>query len=344
MGRPVKHIQLHRIGPTELRVVSDVDAGVLPVVEREEAVIRGFQRRGGWPHRQVSLFVLRDLTPLARQLQGGALPPGGVAALNTRTVVNLFDLADPRACHVYVNQHAMVKEGYWDDQLAIEALLAHEHAHPLAEGPTTRASRALAIELARAEAGEAEPRSSRQDERLVALLTGLIEQLCLYAPRELFTNELAIAAGFGSAMLHLNRRNVANAYHSVAGRAQLREVLLQDVAQGNRPAHEVGQLLLAGDLESHLKLAMETAPFARAGRPEQARELEEILEQELFPQLEPQVAPAFAALRGLYAELAPGLTVAALQAWADQVAAVVLAALAERGLALRCRVRPVQAN
>jgi hypothetical protein len=336
MGRPVKHLQIHRIGPTELRVISDVDAGVLAVVQQEEAVIQGYQRRGGWPHRQVSLFVLRDLQPLARQLRGGALPPGGAAALDTRTVVNLYDLADPRACNVYVNRQAMVAEGYWDDPLAVAGLLAHEHAHPLAECPSARASRALAVELADAGAPAAAAEPHR---RLAALLAGLLEQLCLYAPRELFTNELAIAAGFDQAMLHLNQRNVANALRALAGREQLREVLRQDAAQGARSAQEVGLLLLAGDLESTLRLAIETAPFARAGRPADARALEEVLEQQLFPRLEPQVAPAFAALRRLYAELPADLPPAAMLSWAWQVAETVLAPLRERGLPLRCAVR-----
>lgn len=338
MNRPIRHVQLHRIGPTELRVISDVDAGVLGVVQQEEAVIRGFMRREGWPHRLVSLFILKNLQPLVRQLKGGSLPPGGAEALDTRTVVNLFDLANPHACHIYVNQQVMLKEGYWDDPLAIQGLLAHEHAHPLAENATTRASRALIINLSFAEDVGTLPGTLQQQERLVALLTGLFEQLCGYAPREIFTNEVAIATGFDQAMLHLNRRNVANACRSVAGRAKLREVLLQDVAQGHRSADMVGQLLLAGDLESHLKLAMEVAPFERAGRPAEARELEDVLEQELFPQLEPQVAPAYAAIRRLYTSLPADLPVDSLRDWAEQVAGSVLAALHAQGLPLRCQV------
>lgn len=340
MSRPVKHLQIHRIGPTELRVVSDVDAGVLAIVEREEAVIRGFQRRGGWPHRQVGLFILRDLQPLIRQVRSGWLPPGGLKALDTRTVVNLFDLANPNACNVYVNRQAMVAEGYWDDPLAVEGLLAHEHAHPLAECPATGASRGLALELAPDEDGAA--LAPEQRARLVTLIAGLLEQLCLYAPRELVTNELAVAAGFHRGMLHLNQRNVANACRSVAGREQLREVLRQDVARGARSAAEVELLLLAGDLDSHLKLAIETAPFARAGRPADARELEETLERELFPHLAPQVAPAFAALRRLYTELPADLEGDGLRGWAEQVAAVVLAALHEQGLPLHVKLHHSQ--
>lgn len=334
MARPVKHVHLHRIGPTELRVVSDVDEGVLAIVQQEEAVIRAYQAQGPWPHSQVSLFILKDLQPLVRQLKGGALPAGGAAALDTRTVVNMFDLADPRACHIFVNRRAMVQADYWDDALAIRGLLAHEHAHPLAENGATRASRGLAVELSLDEPAPA---------GLAGLLGGLIEELSLYAPRELFTNQAAIAAGFDQAMLHLNRRNVANACLSVGGRERLREVLAQDTAAGSRPAAAVGQLLLAGDLESHLRLALEVVPFARAGLPAAAAELDGVLEQVLFPQLEPQVAPAYRALSRLYAGLAAAPAPAELLAWCQQVADVVLAALREQGLAVRCTVRAARA-
>ena len=37
--RAVKHVELHRIGNTELRVVSDVDMGETAIVQAEEAVI-----------------------------------------------------------------------------------------------------------------------------------------------------------------------------------------------------------------------------------------------------------------------------------------------------------------
>ena len=42
MARTVKHFSLHRIAGTELRVVADVEDGVLPVIQVEEVVIRGY--------------------------------------------------------------------------------------------------------------------------------------------------------------------------------------------------------------------------------------------------------------------------------------------------------------
>lgn len=333
MGRAVKHVELHRIGTTELRVVSDVDTGVIAIVQAEEAVIRDYMQRGNWPHRQVSLFILNDLKPLARQVAGNALPPGGAAALDTRTVINLYDLANPRACNVFVNQQMMLKEGYWDDMLAVRGLLAHEHAHPLAENASTWASRTLTIALTLDE------KPTEQRVRLEGLLARLVEQLCLTSPREIFTNLLAITSGFEPAMLHLNRRNVSNACKSLEGRVRLRELLMQNVALGNRPVSDVGQLLLAGDLESYCNLAMELAPFYRAGYFAGASELTSVLEQELFPRLEPQFGPAFAAIRRLYTDLPDDLSPAELRSWSQQVADIIVGALHEQGLAVRCVVR-----
>jgi hypothetical protein len=333
MARGVKHVELHRIGSTELRVVSDVEAGEMAIVQAEEAVIRDYMSRGGWPHRQVSLFILNDLKPLARQLASGALPTGGAAALDTRTVINLYDLANPRACHVFVNYQMMLKEGYWGDMLAVRGLLAHEHAHPLAENDTTRASRGLAVDLSLAE------KPTEQHVRLERLLARLAEQLCATAPREIFTNLLAISSGFAQAMLHLNQRNVANACASLAGRAKLRDLLMHDVAQGKRMAADVGQLLLVGDLESYCGLAMELAPFDRAGQAAAAAALADVLTHELFPQLEPQIAPTFAAIRQLYATLPDNLPSTELRDWGQQVADIIVGAAGAHGLAVRCAVR-----
>ena len=330
--RAVKHVELHRIGNTELRVVSDVDMGETAIVQAEEAVIRDYQQGGTWPHQLVSLFILNNLQPLARQVPSSALPPGGAAALDTRTVINLYDLANPHACHVFVNQQMMIKEGYWDDMLAVRGLLAHEHAHPLAENASTWASRGLTVDLTFDE------KSTEQHARLEGLLGRLVEQLCITSPREIFTNLLAITSGFDQAMLYLNQRNVANACTSMGGRTKLRDLLMHEVAQGVRPAASVGQLLLVGDLESYSGLAMELAPFDRAGQVAAARTLADPLEQALFPQLAPQFAPAFAAIRQHYRDLPSDLALHDLQTWSQHVADIIVAAVAAQGLMLRCVV------
>jgi len=335
MRRAVKHVHLHRIDTTELRVISDVDTGVIAIVQVEEAVIRDYIRHGTWPHQQVSLFILNDLQPMARQIPSSALPPGGVAALDTRTVINLYDLANPRACHVFVNQQMMVKEGYWDDMVSVRGLLAHEHAHPLAENASTQASRGLTLDLT------LEEKPTEQHVRLEGVLFRLVEQLCLTAPREIFTNLMAISSGFDQAMLHLNQHNVTHACQSLSGRTKLREVLSQEVTQGKRSVSDVGQLLLVGDLESYCGLAMEIAPFDRAGYHGAASALSDVLEQMLFPYLEPQFVPTFAAIRQLYTELAVDLSLSDLRIWSQQVANIVVGAVREQGLMVHCAVREV---
>ena len=345
MARTVKHLSLHRIAGTELRVVADVDVGVLPVVQVEEAVIRGYARHSRWPHHWVNLSILQDLRPLLRQLSrraelagtpvGHSLPPGGAVDLDSRPVVNVYDLADPEGCHVFVNQQAMMKEGYWDDLLAIQGLLAHEHAHPLAENETVRASRQLGVELSPdldfpiSDLGT-EDRSSR----IVRLLSLLAGKLSVYAPREIFSNELTIASGFGDALLHLNRRNVLNAGRSVAGRPELGQRLQQEVSGGTLSPTAAYLLLLIGDLTSYLDLALEIAPFYRAGRESDARELETVLETALFPHLEPQVVQAYTALREQYVALPADVSPPGLLDWSQGVLRILGQALAEKGLAL----------
>jgi hypothetical protein len=345
MVRTVKHFSLHRIGGTELRVVADVEVGVLPVIQAEEAVIRGYAQQEVWPHRWVTLFILEDLQPLVRQLRPFEIrdskfeiPMGGAAALNHRPVVNVYDLADPSTelragpagCHVFVNRQAVAKEGYWDDPLAIRGLLAHEHAHPLVENETIRSSRQLRFSISdfRFAIWMVENRKTKI-ENLLALLA---DKLCLYAPREIFANEMTIRSGFGEALLHLDRRTIANASRGVAGRDSLRQQLQGEVVSNNLTPQGAALLLLIGDLKGYLDLALEVAPFYRTGRESEARELEAVLEAEVFPHLEPEVPRAYIALRDQYIALLADLTPAELMAWSEGVLRILAEALAEKGL------------
>jgi len=91
LGRNIiRHFALHRIGDVELRVISDIESGVIGISEVEEDVLRRYVAVAGWPHRVVSLFVLSDLSPLQRQLVATAkLPPGGVEGLGLRPIVSI---------------------------------------------------------------------------------------------------------------------------------------------------------------------------------------------------------------------------------------------------------------
>jgi hypothetical protein len=348
VARPVKYFSLHRIDAIELRVVSDVDDRPLPVIQIEEDVICDYSQQPGWPHTWVMLFILQDLQPLVNQLHQGnssaSLGKAGydpsqasIAALNSRPMVNIYDMADLRGCNVYVNRQALLAEGYWDDPAALKALFAHEHAHPLAENETTNASRRLRMVIERDAAAQNAPASRLS--QVVGVVTGLAEKLCLFSPREIFTNQATIERGFGDALLHLNRRNVSNAAGSVAGRQQLLVGLQQEVEQGKLAQSEANLLLLLGDLNAHLPLAVETAPFYRAGRPAAARELEAILETEVFSQLDPLTGRAFKALQDAYIALQPDSDPSSLLAWSSRVVSILTEPLSMKGLDLRVRLQ-----
>jgi hypothetical protein len=350
MARTVKHFSLHRIlapappgaratAGTELRVVSDVEAGVLPVIQVEEEVIRGYVNAGGretcpdWPHRWVTLFILQDLQPLVHQLGGAAAAvPPSAAAVEGRPVLNVYDLADLDGCHVFVNQRVMAKQGYWGDLRAVEGLLAHEHAHPLAENQATRSSRQLVGNLEIRESG-----SAPLPELPNSLLTQLAEKISISAAREVFANELAIRGGFGDSLFYLNQLNVANAGRSMAGREELNRRLQQRVTRGTLTPVAADLLLLIGDLESHLDLALEVAPFYRAGRESNAHELESMLETEVFSRLDPQVRWAYIALREQYIALSADLSPSGLMEWGEKVLSILTKVLTEKGLKLQFR-------
>lgn len=361
MTRAIKHLSLQRIGRTELRVVADVESGVLPLVQVEEAVIRGYAHHRRWPHRWVTLFVLENLSPLVRQLQPGVdLPQVQWADLEQRPVVNVYDLADPTACHVFVNQQVMMRVGYWGDTHAVRGLLAHEHAHPLAENETVRSSRGWQIEMGweheesppprsgalfsttPPEAGRAEGSRRRfgrgGDEQVRRVLTALTNKLCLHAPREIFANELTIRSGFGDALLYLDQRNVENARQSLSGRVELVRQLQGEVAQGQLDPRIANGLLLIGDMQGYLDLALEVSPFYRAGQTAEAKALEAVLESDVFPHVAAEVSCVYAVLREHYVALRSDLSVAEFAPWGESVLGILAEALSQKGIVLSAQL------
>ena len=340
----IRHFALHRIDGTELRVISDIETGVTSIIEVEETVLRRYVVEPGWPHDTVSLFVLGDLGPLQRQLgrgaAGAALPPGGVEGLGLRPVVNVYDLANPHACHVFVNQMAMRKEGYWGDRLSETALLAHEHAHPLAENATTQASRQVTIDV-QADVHTPLAQNAEWAEKLCRLLQVTVDKLALSAPREIFTNDLVLRVGFADALHHLDMRNVANAARGVQARPALIASLNAEAALtiAGRAV-----FLAVADLKAHLDLAMETASFHRLGYVELARSLERGLEADVFPLLVPETAPAYRALTERYRALRPDLTPERLAGFAGEVARIVADALEPYGVALTTNIEWVHSK
>lgn len=341
MSQAVKHFSLHRINGTELRIISDVEMGVLPVISIEEEVIRRYIEEGIWPHQQVMLFILRDLQPLVRQLQSIAeMPPGGEQVLQQRPIVNLYDLADRTGCQVFVNCEAMAREGYWEESSMIRALLAHEHAHPIAECDTTAASRGLRLELRAESLRDVLGAQSRYVE-VCRVLDSLGHKLCLDAPREVLTNDLTIRSGFADAMLCLNQRNIDNAKSSLIGRQQVKDGVRRGIDAGELSRKAADALLMVGDMHGYPHMAIETAPFYRAGRESQARDLEIGLEKDIFPYLCPGTGAAYAALRDQYIALETNLSAAALAKWCDEVVGILTNAFADEGLEVEYRVSEV---
>jgi len=340
MSRNVRHFSLHRIAQTELRVVADIDdSGVLPIIQFEETVIRAYIDHANWPHQWVMLYILDDFQPLIRQLRAGVNPaileatgynlsPESAAVLNKRPVVNLFDLSNLTGCNVFVNRRAMLEAGYWKDHLAIEALLAHEHAHPLAENEATRASRRIKIQL--------DPATVRPP-NLYPVLFGLAENLCILAPREIFANQATIENGYTKALYHLNRHNFTNVTRGVATRKLLLRQLQREIEAGKLSVQEANLLAMGGDLSAHLPLAMEIAPFFRAGRTMEAEKLEAILNQAVFPHLELLTRQAFQALLEMYIALQP--TAASLPGWVTSVLNILADNFAQKELNLDYKFR-----
>ena len=338
MGRKVSHFSLHRVVGTELRVVSDVEVGILPVIQEEEEVIRGYVQHELWRHQWVTLFILQDFQPLVRQIQPTAeMFPGGADVLDKRPVVNVYDLAEPSGCQIFINREAMSREGYWDDPVAVRGLLAHEHAHPLTEGETTRASREMGVEL-KVEYPHSISAGVKQS-AIHDILNLLAHKLCIYAPREIFANDMTIRSGFGGALLHLDRQNVANAQSSLAGREDLRRHFQHSVEQSKLTQAGANLLLLVGDLQSYIDLALEVAPFYRSGQESEARELETALEDNLFPHLEREARQAYTALVRQYIALRADLTPGEFAAWCRGVFNIFAEILSAKGLRVNSKFK-----
>lgn len=319
-----------------------MESGLGPFIEVEEEVVAKYATSPRWQQRSVTLFVLKDLEPLIKQLsEGAALPPGGLAILGHRPIVNVYDLENPGSCHVFVNQKAMEKEGYWGDREAVKALLAHEHAHPLSECETTRSARRLKADLSTESTRPLFPSADKgpgwQDkvDRLLALI---VDKLCLYAPREVFANDATIESSFSASLLHLDRKNVFSAAEGLRSRGALRQMLQDEVETGSLTPAGADVLLTIADMKGYLDLAMETASFYRQSRVAEARELEEILFAQVMPHLEPLVAEAYPKLRDAYTGLPDDASPEALVQLEEALIGILAEVLNEKGLRLECRL------
>ena len=332
-------------------MVSDMESDLGPFIEAEEEVVAKYAASPRWRQKAVTLFVLKDLEPLVRQLCEGAagrrsadlsaLPPGGLATLGHRPIVNVYDLENPTACHVFVNQQAMEKEGYWGDHEAVKALLAHEHAHPLSECETTRSARRLKADLS---TESTRPLFPLEDEdsgwqgKVDRLLALIVDKLCLYAPREVFANDTTIQSNFSAPLLYLDKKNVANAAEGLRSRGSLQQMLQREVETGSLTPAGAELLLAIADMKGYLDLAMETASFYRQGKVAEAQELEEKLFAEVMPYLDPPVAEAYPKLRDAYTGLPHDASPEALVQLEKALIGILAEVLNQKGLRLECRL------
>lgn len=345
----VKHFGLHRLDGVEVRVVADDEDGILRLEQAELNVVGSLSRDPRWQHKTVTLFALGDLQPLLRQLDALGRRPAdarlqGREELLSRAVVNVYDLASPAGCNVFVNRKAMVAAQYWEDALSLTGLLAHEHAHPLAECSHTASLRRLRIDVQSLlrEPWAATPAQAQSwSERSGQQIAGLAVQLFSTGPREVFTNAIAIASGFDRALHHLNQQNLRNLRMGLQFRPALAAQLANVVAQGQLSEAGAYVLRLLGDLQAFLPMAMEVAPFRMAGQPAKARALNKTLHGELLPHLEPLVAPCFDALVAHYTALDETAGLDKVRTGVIGGLALLAQALAAAGVELAYRVEEV---
>ncbi len=167
MSNAIEHFSRTRVENTTLQVIADRQRDLDCLIREEESVIRHYIEHGTWPHKLVNMFVFENLEPLVSQIKSAAvLPPVVADDIDRRPMVNIYDAADLTECTIFVNRRALEKDGVWSDAIALRALLAHEHGHPLAENETVRAARELSVEV------KAESRTANGGDRRNSSLVG----------------------------------------------------------------------------------------------------------------------------------------------------------------------------
>jgi hypothetical protein len=331
------HVSRHPLaGGGELNTVADETDGIDRLVAAEQDVARGFASHCGWPHSRVNLFIFEDLQPLIGQLQRASRTLGegkgaaatALQALQGKPMVHIYSVADLSECSVFVNRALMKRLGMWTDAKVIEGLLAHEHAHPLAENATTRAARDLKVAFAQKAGGTGAetvlPAVSQGLERLA-------HELCLHAPHEVFANELAIRAGFGDALFALNRLSLTGGRAGMAAHAALAAHLKGKSDQGELTEEGAALLLLLASLEAHVRVALETAAFARAGHHAEARALEDLLWREALSHVEVAVGDIYRKFYDSYSALTAEMSRDSVREWVADSFAAVLGVVARLG-------------
>lgn len=354
MARSVPQVLRHRSTSTKLQVVCDSATGLEDFAAIERKVIGGFERRGSWPHQQVNLFVFETLQPLVEQIKQATAPARGkqkpgalgkaraeasrhIEELDHKPMVHIYNLANLAECSIFVNCRRMIALGLWDDELALEALLAHEHAHPLAENGTTRAARGL---KALVQVERLPELLETQEKQLCHSVETIIEELCLHAPHEVLANELAVLAGFGEALLHLNRLSLTGGRAGIAEHAALKARLTAEVKAGRASKKGMALMLSMASIEAHVRMALESAAFTRAGDLVRARTLDGLMEEEVFKHIEPEAGALYRYYCARYATLKTDMDANGAIAWMREGCAPLIDALHKRGASFKVDFSP----
>ena len=328
MSNAIEHFSRYRVENTTLQVMADLQRDLDRLIHEEQSVIRHYIRLGHWPHKRVNMFVLENLQPLVAQIKGATALSSVIANdIDRRPMVNVYDVADLTECAVFVNRGALERDALWQDDVALRALLAHEHGHPLAENGTVRMAREFSV--------EAVVESPAAKAAVGSVLHLLADRLCVHAPQEVFANEIAIRAGFGAALFHLDRGMVDTAKLGVGKRPALAQSLDQQVLQKKLSADQAAALLLVADLQAHLPFVLETAPFLRAERRPEAEALEAALFEGVLSHLDRAVAPLYEKLRDHYLTLNADFTSPDMKGWSSEALGLLAAALQDRNLRVR---------
>lgn len=314
------------VGGVTVRVVSNCAVDISATVDAERRVVRKLLDRGLWPHRTVTLFVLDDLGPLEGHLrERGKVMEEAALHLPQRPMVNVYDPRHPVECFVFVNRQMMVAEGYWDDGVATEGLLAHEHAHPLSEAPATAAARVLSVE-------------ADGPDTLAPLAARLGKTLSTGAVSELLANTFCITNGFADELAHVDRIALSRAADHLPQRAELQRRVTDAIAAGRLPAENAEALLLLADAQIGLPFALEVTPFTASGAATTARALDDLLVGGILAAMGPTVLSLYHALRAAYGRLDPAWGAAALQEWCAGILALLSDHLSGGGVALTLRL------
>jgi hypothetical protein len=355
MARAVPQVLRHRSTSTKLQVVCDSAIGLEDFAAIERRVIAGFERKGVWPHKIVHLFVFETLQPLVEQIkqataaQRNKASPGALSKaraeasrhiedLDRKPMVHIYNLANSAETSIFVNRRRMIALGFWDDELALEGLLAHEHAHPLAENGTTKAARRL---VARVQALELPEGLEAQRKHLCHSVESIVEELCLHAPHEVSANELAIRAGFGEALFHLNSVSLAGDRAGVTAHAALKDKLAAEVKAGRMGAKGMALTLSMASIEAHVRMALESAAFLRACETARSAALDSLIDEEVFKHVEREAGSLYRLYRARYAALKPDLDADAILIWMRESCALLTDALRKRGASFTVDFSPM---